>query len=182
MVARTSGRPYFSQITRDLIFVVLLGVASIALGLLVNALRPQPMPIIPVEPDVALSQSVGEPFAADIAAPAYVDIERAMQVHNDGSVLFVDARPKEFFDLVHIAGAVSLPRSTFANAYPGFAKITPKDRPLMIYCSESKCVDSTVVARALLRLGYTRVQIFQGGWDEWDAAGQPTDAGGFSHE
>lgn len=52
----------------------------------------------------------------------------------------------------------------------------------MVYCSESKCVDSTVVARALLRLGYTRVEIFQGGWDEWDAAGQPSEAGDFSHE
>lgn len=103
MVASTSGRPYFRQITRDLIFVGLIGIASILLGLLVNAIRPQPLPIIPIESDVALSQSVAEPYAAEIAPPAYVDLEQAMQAHNDGSALFVDARPKEFFDLGHIA-------------------------------------------------------------------------------
>jgi len=182
VIASTSGRSYIPQGIRDLIFVGLIGVASVVLGLLINALRPQPLPIIPVAPDVALAQSAGVPYAADIAAPTYVNLEQAMQAHNDGAVLFVDARPKEFFELGHISSAISLPRSTFAAAYPVFTKLARKDQPLMVYCSESKCVDSTVVARALLRLGYTRVEIFQGGWDEWEVAGQPTGAGDFSHE
>lgn len=182
MIASVSRRPYLKQIVRDLIFVGLIGICSIALGLLVNALREHPLPLIPVAQDVALAESVGESYSARIEPPTFVELEHAMQAHDDGETVFVDARPNEFFGLGHIAGAISLPRSTFTKDYPAFTSKVQKDRPLMIYCSESKCVDSTVVAQALTRLGYKKVEIFKGGWDEWEVAGQPSDNGDSDHE
>ena len=164
---------YLRLIGRDARAAAIVVAVSVGLGLLINALRPQPLTLVPEPPEVMLARSVGEVVVLESAEPPLVEIERAMEVLDKGAAIFVDAREPAFYELGHVPGAVSLPRAGFKEAYPAFAKRAGKDQPLMVYCSESSCVDSLMVAKALMRLGYAQVEVFHGGWDEWEAAGQP---------
>ena len=166
-------RETLNQFTKDSRFVLVVLLLSLPLGYLVNQIGPQPLPLRPLPADQALVQNLGASSLPQDLSPTKIDIDWAMLELESGKALFVDARESSFFDLGHIPGAVNLPRSTFQQDYDKFQQRVPKDRLLIVYCSESSCVDSSVVAKALSRLGYSNVQIYQGGWEEWEAAELP---------
>lgn len=170
-----SRQSYLRLIGRDVGAAVSVVILAAALGLLINALRPQPLPLVPEPPEVILAKSVGQVLAGEKSEPVLVEIDRVMEALDSGEATFIDARESIFYELGHAQGAVSLPRRGFQEAYPSFATKVPKERAVIVYCSEASCVDSLVVAKALLRLGYERVEVFHGGWSEWEAAGLPTE-------
>ena len=166
-----------SQMNRDLIAVLLVGLAAIPLGLLINQLRSQPLPIVALAPDVVLARSVGGASSGAAPQPEVVSLEEVMSVTDAGGAVVVDARESAFYDLGHIPGAVNLPRAGFRESYPAFREGRALDQRMIVYCAESACEDSTVVARALVRLGFAQVVVFAGGWEEWEAASMPTETG-----
>ncbi|MBE7159309.1 MAG: hypothetical protein INR62_12915 [Rhodospirillales bacterium] len=89
--------------------------------------------------------------------------------------LVLDARPKAFYDLAHVPGAVSLPREAFADAYPPLRGRLEahKDQPVAVYCSGADCPDSQLLADALTKLGYRHLLIYTSGWEEWSQTGLP---------
>lgn len=165
------------QVGRDFLVVVLVGLFAIPLGLLINALRSQPLPIIALAPDVVLARSVGGVSDGTMPQPGTVTLEDVMTASEAGDAVVVDARESAFYELGHIPGAVNLPRAGFRESYPAFREGRALDQRVIVYCAESACEDSTVVARALQRLGFTQVVVFPGGWEEWEAASMPTEAG-----
>lgn len=48
-----------------------------------------------------------------------------------------------------------------------------KDSRIVVYCAGPRCPQSTMAAEKLTKLGYTDVQAFEGGIEEWSAAGYP---------
>ena len=48
----------------------------------------------------------------------------------------------------------------------------PKDQVYITYCSAA-CDVSIDMAYAMAKMGFTKVYIFHGGWDEWKTAGYP---------
>lgn len=166
-------RQFISQLARDSRFVIVLALAAVPVGFLTNRAGPQPLSLTPKPADQVLAENLGASTLPHYPAPTFADIDRATQALESGEAVFVDARETAFFELGHIPGAVNLPRSTFQQAFESFSQRVKKDHPLIVYCSESSCVDSSVVAKALVRLGYSKVEIYQGGWEEWEAADQP---------
>ena len=48
-----------------------------------------------------------------------------------------------------------------------------KDTPIVVYCAGPSCPSSRQAAEKLVTLGFTHVAAYEGGLEEWKAAGQP---------
>jgi rhodanese-related sulfurtransferase len=113
-----------------------------------------------------LSQSVfvqaGDEFVSASEARAWLD---------EGA-LFLDARPRDFWRMSRIPGALSLPEEEFDSA---FAELEPQLRQnlsLIVYCSGYGCESSHIVARKLRERGYPAV-ILDEGLPAWQDEGYP---------
>lgn len=90
----------------------------------------------------------------------------------DKGALPLDARPRDFFEMSHIPGAVSLPEEDFEAA---FARIEPRLRQsldVLVYCAGFGCESSHVVSRRLKQRGIPAA-IIEEGWPAWIEAGYP---------
>jgi rhodanese-related sulfurtransferase len=104
-----------------------------------------------------------------------VNMAQAYALFQKGQALFVDARPPEEFAELHIAKAVNIyPSLLEASGEKAVAGI-PKDREIVVYCSQVSCDLSLRVAEKLQTLGFTRVTVFLEGFRAWDEAGYPAD-------
>ncbi len=183
----------FAALGSDLLTLGVLATICLGLGLAINQLRDQPLPLIYASKDDRMAQAVsrlapGGPnpaMAAQATPPASpVGIDDSPKViglaefhafveAKRGVVL--DARPEVFHRLGHVPGALSLPREEFEGAYAKQRVLLEpwREKEVAVYCSSESCEDSQMVADALAKLKFQRVMVFRGGWDEWTRAGLP---------
>jgi rhodanese-related sulfurtransferase len=184
-------KPRWSLIGRDLGGMWLLATASLATGFLINQFRDKPLPLIyagkkerldHVVADIAPALSApGEPpstvsVAPDVstAGPVVISLPEFRQIVDGHKSIILDARPEIFHRFGHVPGAISLSREEFERDYAkNKSLLADHGRCITVYCSSSSCEDSDMVAGALVKLGYTNVEVFKGGWDEWSGAGLP---------
>jgi rhodanese-related sulfurtransferase len=101
-----------------------------------------------------------------------MDVESArLAVAEEQGFVILDARSLEDFDRGHLPGAVSASAKRMEETLPLVRALAAKEDKVMIYCSGSHCADSVTLARALKADGYTRLYIFSGGIEAWQAAG-----------
>jgi len=104
--------------------------------------------------------------------------ELAKQLY-DIKALFIDARKKEDYDLLHVVGAINIPYEEF-HAKPrqeqmSIMKKYNKDGIIVVYCKGDKCEVSIDLAYDIARLGFNGVNIYKGGIHEWKSAGYPVE-------
>ncbi|HJT25016.1 MAG TPA: rhodanese-like domain-containing protein [bacterium] len=92
--------------------------------------------------------------------------------------VFLDARKPEEYQDGHIPGALNF----YGNEPEKFAplvmpQIPDKTREIIAYCHGGDCDLSLQTAKALREAGYTHVEIFTGGWPDWQKAGYPVTKG-----
>lgn len=92
--------------------------------------------------------------------------------------VFLDARKPEEYEEGHIPGALNF----YGNEPEKFAPVVmpqllDKTKEIITYCHGGDCDLSLQVAKALRDAGYTRVEIFTGGWPDWKKAGYPVTQG-----
>ncbi len=181
-------------IAQDLFTVWIIAVIAACVGFAINQLRDTPLSLVYTPKAERLQQTVNkiasdsrivpgtESAAPDgnlpsVAAevrqldlPAFRDI-----VESKTKGIVLDARPEIFHRLGHVPGAISLSREEFEADYAKHRSLLEKDKSQLIavYCSSSSCEDSQMVADALVKLSFTRVFVFKGGWSDWSAAGLP---------
>jgi rhodanese-related sulfurtransferase len=100
----------------------------------------------------------------------------AAKVELDNGALFLDARPRPFYEMEHIPGSLPLPEDDFAAA---FAELEPRLRDelsVIVYCSGYGCEASHIVARKLQERGVA-ARILHEGWPAWLDLGYPTKQG-----
>ena len=166
-----------------------LALLALCLGLGVNRLRENPLPLryaskaerlqagiarLSVAPSkIDLAPAGSEP-ATVAAEPEMIDLARFHDLLENGTPV-LDARPGLFYRVGHVPGARSLSRAEFEADYTRERVFLEAHRQetLVVYCAGEECVDSRMVAAALGKLGYQQVLIFAGGWDEWRQAGLP---------
>ncbi|MFZ2060627.1 MAG: rhodanese-like domain-containing protein [Candidatus Binatus sp.] len=170
------------RVLRDLAGVVLLAIAALAAGLLMNRFSSAPLPIVYQTPEQRFDAELTTLVAAPpfkIAPAASVGLDEFRSTVEGKSALILDARPSPFFERGHVPGALNLARDDFAQDYRNLAGVlqAAQDKPIIVYCSGGECHDSRLVANALLSLGFSNVRVFTGGWDEWSAAGLPASTG-----
>jgi rhodanese-related sulfurtransferase len=106
----------------------------------------------------------------DIVKPVDIRIDFAKALF-DKKYRFIDARDIADYDAGHIQGALNIPYHEYEK-YKNRLDNLPKDQVYITYCSAA-CDVSIDMAYAMAKLGFKKVYIFHGGWDEWKAAGYP---------
>lgn len=106
-----------------------------------------------------------------------VSLAQAKEAFTSDAALFVDARDPDFFEMGHIPGAVNLPVRNFDQVFPRVKQLLLTAPRLIIYCENANCEMSVELTDKLLLAGIAHVEIFPGGIEEWQAEGQPMEAG-----
>jgi rhodanese-related sulfurtransferase len=90
--------------------------------------------------------------------------------------LFLDARPREFFSMSHIPGALPLPEDDFEAAFEAIEARLRAQEDLVVYCSGFGCEASHLVAQRLRERGL-QAAILHEGLPAWEEAGLPVEEG-----
>lgn len=106
----------------------------------------------------------------DISKPVDIKIDFAKALF-DKKYRFLDARDVSDYSAGHIQGALNIPFHEIEKYKDRFNDL-PKDQVYVTYCS-SACDVSIDMAYYMVKLGFKKVYIFHGGWDEWKNAGYP---------
>jgi rhodanese-related sulfurtransferase len=170
------------QVLRDLGLVMILAIASLAVGLAINRYLSQPLPLVYQTPEQRFDAELTTLVAAPpfkIAPAATMGLPEFRAAVDGKRALVLDARPSLFFEQGHVPGALNLSRQDFARDY---RRLSPTlkaavDKPVIVYCAGGDCHDSRLVANALLTLGFSNVSVFTGGWEAWSGAGLPAATG-----
>jgi rhodanese-related sulfurtransferase len=56
------------------------------------------------------------------------------------------------------------------------AALPDRDRAVIVYCANTACPNSGILARRLEQLGYVDVSAYEGGKQDWIEAGRPVEA------
>ena len=88
---------------------------------------------------------------------------------NREDALVLDVSAATDFDKGRIAGAKNLPAAQFAPDHKLLGK--DKDKPIAVVCRSGQA--STEVATKLVKAGYTRVHLLEGGVPAWQQAELP---------
>ncbi|MCU0821236.1 MAG: rhodanese-like domain-containing protein [Spirochaetes bacterium] len=105
------------------------------------------------------------------------------RIKRDGSAaLFVDTRSPEEYGQEHIPGALNIPyapdsvREKLIKENFGALGGT---RELVLYCDGESCGSSSMLAKRLIEMGYSRhIYIIDNGLPEWQAKGFPLEKNG----
>jgi 3-mercaptopyruvate sulfurtransferase SseA len=185
--------PHFLKtIASDLSSVWIIATVGACFGFTINQFRDNPLPLVyspkaeriqqavaklttettaPNKPSSAANLDVTSP--SDVPKVHQIDLQAFRDiVEGKTKGIVLDARPEIFHRLGHVPGAISLPREEFQESYSKQRALLDrnKSQPIAIYCSSASCEDSQMVADALVKLAYTRVFVFKGGWSEWTDA------------
>jgi rhodanese-related sulfurtransferase len=93
----------------------------------------------------------------------------------DRGALFLDARPRDFWRMNRIPGALPLPEDDFDRALPEIEPRLRRASGIVVYCSGFGCEASHVVARRLRERGFIAA-ILDEGLPAWQDAGFPVDS------
>lgn len=104
-----------------------------------------------------------------------IDLPGAKIAFDQGTGIFVDARPPELFKAGRIPGAFNIPEKDFAGYFPDFKSNIPADETVVVYCDGQECLASVKIAEELKKNGYSHVQVFFGGWQHWVDAAYPVE-------
>ena len=92
----------------------------------------------------------------------------------DAGALFLDARPRDFWRMSRIPGALPLPEEDFERAFREAAPQLRRASAIVVYCSGYGCEASHIVSRKLRERGIAAA-ILDEGLPAWQDAGLPLD-------
>ena len=127
---------------------------------------------------LAWNAASGRGFAItrSVLAQAEDELVQAPQARRllDRGALFLDARPRDFWRMSRIPGALSLPEDDFDKAFASLEPTLRRAKALVVYCSGFGCEASHVVARRLRERGIDAA-ILDEGLPAWEDAQLPLD-------
>ena len=148
----------------SLIMVVVL--AGTALG--INYLR-DGIPLIGNWELTGTSEQTVESFTED--GIHLIGLERAVQFMESGIGSVFDARSPLLYEDGHLPGAVNVYAYELDSYLPDLMQEYPLDTPIMVYCNGNDCEDSRFLAQWMQELGYAKLFIFEGGYEQWVDSG-----------
>jgi len=142
---------------------------AITLGLIVNQLRSDPLPLIADwSPEARLTLKLGKKIL--------IPFDEARDRFFSGAALFIDARPTEEYRKGHIQGARNLHIGVFDEKVGEVLIDLPEDTLIITYCDGEKCTLSVELALKLKEIGYENVRVLFNGWTVWKEHHLPTQA------
>ena len=104
--------------------------------------------------------------------PKAIKLEFALKLFNQGE-RFIDARSAEEFTEGHIKDAINIPFYGSEN-YLDIINSLNKNEIIVTYCSSAECDIATLSGDELFKMGFKKVYVFIGGYDEWYKNNYPT--------
>ena len=117
----------------------------------------------------------GNVFVREGDAIEEVEVQAARERMDNGA-LFLDARPRAFYDMSHVPGALPLPEDDFDRAFASLEDRLRSHFDIIVYCSGYGCEASHIVTRKLAEKGI-RAAVLHEGWPAWTDAGYPVKEG-----
>jgi rhodanese-related sulfurtransferase len=115
--------------------------------------------------------------SAAVNLPTITADELRRKLEDGESFVLVDALAPMVYAHSHLPGALNFPSS---NVDPDRVarRIPDRSTEIVVYCSSTDCEDSHVTAARLVQLGYTNVEHYAGGKNEWRDLGLPLERAG----
>ncbi|RPI70416.1 MAG: rhodanese-like domain-containing protein [Ignavibacteriales bacterium] len=107
----------------------------------------------------------------ELTEPRAINLEQAYKLYNQ-NILFIDAREPFDYKEAHIKNAINIPADHFDDYKFMLDKIN-KDETVVTYCAGTDCDLSVVLSNIMFDMGYKKVYVFFGGWNEWTQANYP---------
>ena len=105
-----------------------------------------------------------------------VTLDELREAIADPAVVVIDAQGDGGFERGHIEGAVDFDLEDVAGQA---ASVAPDlGTPIVLYCTDERCLGSEFVGTQLVEAGYTDVRRFPGGIAEWAGADLPVATSG----
>jgi len=152
---------------------------SSVVGLIYNSVYPKGIPLIrkrvKVGDTLLITPTEQRPDTQPVSRA--LGREETFAAYESGGAVFLDARPRSDYEEGHIEGALSLPEFHFDDVYPQLSELLTPQTHIIVYCQGRDCDESIIVAERLVEMGHRRVDVFLGGWPEWEDAGYPAEKG-----
>ena len=100
----------------------------------------------------------------------YISVEELRMQQVNGSIIILDAREPEEFEVSHLPSAQHIGSIHFSSEEVS-NKISDKDTPIVVYCSLG--IRSEAISEKLKKAGFTNVKNLYGGLFEWKNKGYP---------
>jgi rhodanese-related sulfurtransferase len=104
-----------------------------------------------------------------------ITLAEAKQRLDGRTAVFIDARHGALYQDGHVQGAISFPVGDYEKTRSLDKIANLKETKVVVYCSGKDCTDSSTLAGYLAKEGFLDIEIFEGGWPEWSAAGYPSE-------
>jgi rhodanese-related sulfurtransferase len=161
-----------NQFVKDLAGGIVIILAAGVIGIVVNTVRGDSVPLIQNVPPVATAGQNGGDAAVGFENPGEtIDAAYVMGLVEAGDAFIIDARPVSDYEAGHIPGAINIPYDQMADHVEEVTSLMAFDARIVCYCNGPDCDFSDQVASELRFLGYSNVGIFVGGWEHWKQAG-----------
>lgn len=152
----------------------------LAVPLLAAVVDSQVRPVPPKQKQPATESTVMSNQTDPSASSEAVDdqsIEFFKNHFEQGTALFIDARPRDQFEESHIPNSFHLPFKAFFQGRPSVLDFLPEGELLIIYCEGGDCDASHKVKEMLTDFGYQNLHVMEEGFPAWIEAGLPTESG-----
>lgn len=146
---------------------------AVAMGLVVNQLRPDGLPLVS---DWSVQAQLAEKSGLQ-DRDMVISMEEAGEAFFSKKALFLDARPEELYEAGHISGARNLPSEWADDYFDKIMAYIPVDAMIIAYCDGESCSLSKDLALYLFFRGYDNVRVLVNGWSRWLEAGLPVTRG-----
>jgi rhodanese-related sulfurtransferase len=152
--------------------ITLFAVAAFASGIASAQYKKQVQtPQTPAAQQMPVSQAAQVEMA--LAKVRRISEMETYRLATNGSAVIVDVRSNSQYQLGHIKGAVSIPRSQIVSRF----KEIPPGKMVITYCACSAEQTSGLAVIELTNHGVKNAAALKGGWQAWKAAGLPAMAG-----
>lgn len=147
-------------------FVIVI--ASALLGLAVNAVRPDGLPLV---------QAAQQSIATAAPAGGEISVQDAAMMLLSGRAVFLDARSVGEYVAGHIKGAISAPVDDYESVKSQVKAAAAGKQAVITYCDGMFCPLSQELADRVRADGIENVRVLKNGWELWTNEKLPVTVG-----
>jgi rhodanese-related sulfurtransferase len=101
------------------------------------------------------------------SAPLTINIHDLQNAVDRDDIVLIDARLPHAFKGGHISGSINIPALSSDSRRHEAMRGVSNSQNIVVYCQNAECPYAGSLYQLLLEDGFTRVRIYEGGWEEW---------------
>lgn len=156
---------------RVLVEILIIVLISSIIAIIYNAFSQKPLPLIAKK---IQENEKGNPalfdknFVSQVKTlDSMISYSQIIKILDSPEFIIIDARNPEQFEKGHIGNSININPYMEQQVYMEKMVMLPRDKGIVCYCDGGTCDLSHEVAKELINMGFKRVFIYGGGWEEW---------------